>query len=332
MSRFRLQPDQKHSSPMPAVKLLWQLVSSEKLNIKAFFIFSVASGLLLLAIPFGIQILVQHFSLLYYFQSTLFLLICITLFLIGIGVMRALQLLLNERFQRRLFHDLTKEVEHSLFLMKDQKIDLRKKINHFFEIITLQKTSTYLIFDGLTLSLQTVLGLLVISIYHPLFFVYSLCIIAALYYVLRVLGRGVFELALKESKYKYDIIYYLQKMAFDSQFKEDPDLASPAKTEEMLNNYFWARENKFRVHFKQSLGLLLVQIIASGLLLAIGGVLVIKQKMTLGQFIAGELIITNVLISIFKFSNILDYWYDSLVSVYKIDQTLKELGDVKLNS
>ncbi|MBY0383907.1 hypothetical protein K2X05_02010 [bacterium] len=332
MSRFRHpQQDQQQVSSLKAAKLLWHFILSEKLNIRAFFIFSVASGFLLLAIPFGIQILVEHFSLLYYFQSTLFLLICITLFLIGIGMMRAFQLLLNERFQRRMFVDLTKEVGQSLFLMKDQKVDLRKKINHFFEIVTLQKTSTYLIFDGVTLSLQTILGLFVISIYHPLFFIYSLCIIAALYYVLRILGRGVFELSLKESKYKYEIAYYLQKMAFDSQLKENPELASPAKTEELLYNYLSAREDKFRVHFKQSLGLVVVQIIASCLLLAIGGILVVKQQMTLGQFIAGELIITNVLISIFKFSNILDYWYDSLVSVYKIDQTLKELGDVEIH-
>lgn len=309
----------------PAVQLLFQLLVSEKINIRAFFIFSIASSILLLAIPFGIQSLVEQLTLLYFQQSTLFLLICITLFLIGIGIMRALQLLLNERFQRRLFFDLANDLQHSLQVLNKPHLNLQKKINHFFEIIALQKTSTYLIFDGLTLVLQTVIGLLIISIYHPLFFVYSACIAAALYYVLRVLGRGVFDLALKESKSKYEIVHHLQQMALN------PSPTSNRQTEELLSQYLWARENKFRVHFKQSLGLVIIQIVASCLLLAIGGVLVFKQKMTLGQFIAGELIITNVLISIFKFSNILDYWYDSLVSVYKIDQTLKEIDHAGSN-
>ncbi len=324
MSRFR-KKDISATEQSPAVQLLWQLFLSEKVNIKAFFIFSIASGLLLLAIPFGIQILVQQFTLLYYQQSTIFLLICIAFFLVGIGIMRALQLLLNERFQRRLFHDLAKDLENSLHILKQSHIDLQKKMNHFFEIITLQKTSTYLIFDGLTLSLQTIFGLIVISLYHPLFFIYSLCILGALYYVLRILGKGVFDLALKESKYKYEVIFHLQQLAVQ------PD--QPQKiSEELLTNYLWARENRFRVHFKQSLGLVAVQVVASCVLLAIGGILVYNQQMTLGQFIAGELIITNVLISIFKFSNILDYWYDSLVSVYKIDKTLKEIESVQSNS
>jgi putative ABC transport system ATP-binding protein len=323
MSRFKRKVT-PFASQMPAVQLLAQLLLSEKINIRSFFIFSIASSILLLAIPFGIKILVEQLTLLYYQQSTLFVLICISLFLIGIGFMRALQLLLNERFQRRLFYDLAKDLESSLQLLKKSQTSLQNKMNHFFEVISLQKTSSYLIFDGLTLALQTVLGLIVISVYHPLFFFYSLCIAAALYYVLRVLGTGVFDLALKESKYKYEVIAHLQQLAITPQ-------ASCEKTDELLNNYVWARENKFRVHFKQSLGLVIIQIIASCLLLGIGGLLVYKQQMTLGQLIAGELIISNVLISIFKFSNILDYWYDSLVSVYKIDQTLREIENVEPN-
>ncbi len=324
MSRFK-KKFTTFASQGPAVQLLLQLLISEKINIRAFFIFSVASSVLLLAIPFGIQSLVEQFTLLYYQQSTLFLLICITFFLVGIGVMRGLQLLLNERFQRRIFYDAAKDMQHALQILDKTNASVQKKINHFFEIITLQKTSTYLIFDGLTLVLQTILGLLIISAYHPLFFVYSLCIVAALFYVLRILGSGVFDLALKESKYKYDIVHHLQQIA------QNPTPTAHLETDDLLSQYFWARENKFRVHFKQSVGLVIIQIVASCLLLAIGGILVIKQKMTIGQLIAGELIITNVLISIFKFSNILDYWYDSLVSIYKIDQTLKEIENVESN-
>lgn len=318
MSRFKHQLSKKIQQT-PSIQLLLQLILSEKTNLRAFFIFSVASGFLLLAIPFAIQLLVQHLSLLYYQQSTVFVLLVVVIFLIGIGLLRALQLLLNERLQRRLFYDLGRDMSHRLQKILQKKKANLKAVNVFFEVVTLQKTFSALLFDGLTVSIQAVLGLLVITIYHPLFFIYSLSVTLALYFVLRVLGAGVFDLSLKESKHKYEFIAHLQSLT------ETTDAPSQQMTDQLLSNYFWARENKFRLFFKQSLGLVVVQILASCLLLSIGGLLVMKNKMTLGQFIAGELIISNVLLSLFKFSNILDYWYDTLVSLHKINETLTEL-------
>ncbi len=68
----------------------------------------------------------------------------------------------------------------------------------------------------------------------------------------------------------------------------------------LTGSYLMARENHFRIVFRQFGFALLTQALASTVLLGLGGWLVISGQLTLGQLVAAELIVTVILGSFAK--------------------------------
>lgn len=163
--------------------------------------------------------------------------------------------------------------------------------------------------------LQAVIVLLLVSAYHPFFLFYSLILVVALYFVIFVMGKKTLEFAHKESDLKHSVIEKIQLNPEDSNIPQE------------MIDYYTIRDRRFIYYRRQSVGLFVIKILASILLIIAGTILVLGSRMTIGQLIASELIVTNLLISLFKFSYVLDYFYDSVVSVRKLstytDQDLK---------
>jgi ABC-type bacteriocin/lantibiotic exporter with double-glycine peptidase domain len=72
----------------------------------------------------------------------------------------------------------------------------------------------------------------------------------------------------------------------------------------------------------QIVGALMLQVLASTALLGIGGFLVIKGSLTLGQLVAAELIVTVVVGGVAKMGRHLEHWYDLNAASQKIAQLL----------
>jgi putative ABC transport system ATP-binding protein len=86
----------------------------------------------------------------------------------------------------------------------------------------------------------------------------------------------------------------------------------------VLRNWLGARKKHWKVLFRQIMGSLVVQAVASAALLGVGGWLVIIGKLTLGQLVAAELIVTTVVSGIAKFGKHLESFYDLLAGVDKL--------------
>jgi ABC-type bacteriocin/lantibiotic exporter with double-glycine peptidase domain len=253
-------------------------------------------------------------------QSTVFLVFSIGLFLVGITVMRILQMHLSEYLQRRLFLKAIEDTKNYVTKNHESQAEIsKKKLNYIFESISLQKSIIPLFFDGFTFFLQSVLVMVLISIYHPFFVMYCIILVAAFYWVTVVMGRKTLGFAVLESNKKHELIEELQQYSIDSPMASNVEV-------QMLE-YFNLREKKYANYMKQSIGLFIIKILAATLLLIIGGVLVFKNQMTIGQLIASELIVTSLLISLFKFSNILDYYYDAATAIKKLK--ILEMGGAK---
>ena len=290
---------------------------ADKKSIRAMLVFATASSFLVLSIPFLIQTLIQQYTLLVFQQSTIFLVFSIGLFLIGITVMRILQMHLSEYLQRRLFLKAIEDTKnYASKSQESQKLISKKKLNYIFESVSLQKSIIPLFFDGFTFLLQSALVMILISIYHPFFVIYCVGLVSAFYWVTIVMGKKTLHLAILESNKKHQLIEELQV----SSVERPGDINVEAEVLE----YFSLREQKYANYMRQSIGLFVIKILAATLLLIVGGVLVFQNQMTIGQLIASELIVTSLLISLFKFSNILDYYYDSAVAIKKLK--LLEMG------
>lgn len=290
---------------------LIEYLKSDKKSIQSMLIFTTASSVLVLSIPFLIQTLIQQYTLLVFQPSTVFLVFSVGIFLAGITMMRVLQMYLSEYLQRRLFLRALRDAQNSAKKAQSNHQPMsKKKWNYIFESISLQKSIIPLFFDGFTFALQGILVMALISAYHPVFIIYSLVLVAAFYWIVVVSGKKTLEYALSESDKKHDLIHELQS--------ESKDLESPDNFERRIVDYFLIRDKRYTHYLKQSIGLFIIKILAAIVLLVIGGLLVFQNQMTIGQLIASELIVTNLLISLFKFSNILDYYFDSATAIKKL--------------
>jgi ABC-type bacteriocin/lantibiotic exporter with double-glycine peptidase domain len=109
------------------------------------------------------------------------------------------------------------------------------------------------------------------------------------------------------------------------------DLAS-SRADDLARDYLAARRNHFRILMRQILGLLTIEVVASAALLTVGGWLVIRQQLTLGQLVAAEIILTAIVASISKLGKQFEAWYDTLAAVDKLGhlvdlQTERETGE-----
>jgi putative ABC transport system ATP-binding protein len=300
---------------------LIEYLKPEKKSLRALITYSALSSLLLLGIPFFIQILINQYSLLVYQSSTLFMLLIIAVFLVGIALMRILQMHLSERLQRRIFiNTIERAKKNFLSCLSEKRRFPRDRWNYIFEAVTLQKTLIPLLLEGFIFTIQAILVLIMVTFYHPFFILYSLLIAAGLYVIVVPLGKKTAQLSVFESTAKYDLIRQLQEFSESETIETIPN----NELESKLNRYLHHRESRYQSYFRQSVGLMAIKIAAALLLIFIGGLLVVKNQMTIGQLVASELIITNLLVSLFKFSNILDYLYDSLVSVNKVNTHYKD--------
>lgn len=287
--------------------------------VRSILLYTIFSGLLILAIPFAVQILFGQYALLVFQTSTVALHVILVVLFIGISLMRVMQLYLTERLQRRIFYEGVKRAQAKFkALIQEPSEKTPSYWNYVFETINLQKSFVPLLMEGAVFSLQVVVILVLIAFYHPFFIVYSVLIALALYVVIVVMSKKPFLYSLRESQEKYAVISSLQQ--------SDAKNLREIETDELIGSYLKMREIRFGYYFRQSLGLLIIKIVAGISLLWVGGVLVIENQMTIGQLVAGELILINLLISLFKITLLLDYWYDTMVGIRKLNV---HYGEVK---
>jgi ABC-type bacteriocin/lantibiotic exporter with double-glycine peptidase domain len=316
-----------------ATRSFLDLLARERSQVYSVLSLAVAVNLFLLAIPLAIQTAVNQFTLHLYSQPTIFLLIAFLALLLVSSIMRAAQTRLVEFLQRRLFADSVIELVRFVPEFKQSAFHTPRPqvlAPMFFESISIQKSMASILIDGFQLGLQTVLGLLLISFYSPVFFVYSFFLGFSIYGVVFILGRGAMDAALLESKKKYAVLEWIDEMAVKPLLFRGARARhfAESRAAELLEKYFAARSSYFKIIYKQEVGLLLIAVFASVILLAVGGFLVVRDTLSIGQLVATEIIITNILLGLFKFSKLLGAWYSATVAAGKMDERgLSELRE-----
>jgi ABC-type branched-subunit amino acid transport system ATPase component len=127
---------------------------------------------------------------------------------------------------------------------------------------------------------------------------------------------------MKESKYKYKDVGWLQEIArnnFSFRKKNNYEFALK-KNDKLVSEYLKYRERHFTIIKRQYTQLIVFKVIITAGLLLIGGFLVLNQQMNIGQFVAAEIIILLVINSVEKIVVGLETFYDVLTAVEKIGQ------------
>ncbi|MFT5041710.1 MAG: putative ABC transport system ATP-binding protein [Hyphomicrobiaceae bacterium] len=317
------QRDNSNHPSIPPFERLRQLVRPERADLWSIVVFGLIVGGLSLTTPIAVQQLVNSVAMGGLIQPVVILAVLLMAALSFSAVLSALQAYVAEIVQRRLFVRVVADLSARLPRVRIDAFDTTsgpELVNRFFDVMTVQKVGTSLMLDGVTLSLQTIIGLLVLSFYHPAMLAFSVVLLVGIAIVVFGFGRGAINSAIAESKSKYAVANWLEEIA-----RHVTTLKTPAATEfarehadVLAREYLSARSSHYRIVLRQLGGALGLQVIASAALLALGGGLVIAGQLTLGQLVASELIVTVIVASFAKLGKHLEGFYDLLAAVDKL--------------
>lgn len=318
---------------------LFELLVLEKGNIGLVYAYATLVGLFSLTLPLGVQAIIGLVSGGLFLQPIVILIAGVVLGTAAMGVLQLLQLAAVERIQQRIFARIALEFSLRVPRVSTEQAltgDLPERMNRFFEVVTIQKTIGKLLTDTSTALLQVAFGLLLLTFYHPYFTLFGLTLVAVLVLLVRITGPRGLETSLMESKYKYRAVHWLEEIARAIATFKAAGRATPAldRMDAHVSGYLRYRQRHFRVLVLQAIAAVGFKTIVTGVLLILGSILVVQRQITLGQFVAAELVIVTVLVGIEKLVSSLDDVYDALTAVYKLggvtDLEVEAVGGLSL--
>ena len=312
-------------APLDPFGRLRALLEGERRTLWVAVVYSVVIGLLSLVLPIAVQALVNTIA----FASALQPLVVLTLFVfVALGfntVMNTFRAGVVEIIQRSIFARVSTDVTWRLLRVRADAFDRYhgpEIVNRFFDTVTVQKSAALLLIDGLSILMQTLIGMILLALYHPWLLAFDVLLVVAMATIIFVLGRGAVATSIKESKAKYELEAWLEQLAAHLvTFKsEGGSEYAMQRSQRLLEEYLTYRAKHFRILVRQIIGSFALQAVASSALLGIGGWLVIDRQLTLGQLVASELIVAGMLSAFTKFGKQLEVFYDLCAAIDKLGQ------------
>jgi ATP-binding cassette, subfamily B, bacterial len=288
----------------------------------------------MLVIPVGIQALISFAQTATISTSVVLLVIFIVLSVFISGVLQVNQMRIIEKIQQKIF------VRYGFgFAQKIPQLDLSgidnyylpELVNRFFDTLTLQKKIAKLLLDFPLAIVQIIFGLILLSFYHPVFIAFGLMLLLVVYAILYFSGKKGLITSIEESSYKYKVVAWLQEMARiirSVKFSKSAHFTLQ-KADESITGYLQYRTDHFKVLLLQYKTLIGFKVLVTAAMLSVGTFLMINQQLTVGQFIAAEIVILTILNSVEKLIVNLDSVYDVLTAVEKIEQVTDKESELQ---
>jgi ABC-type bacteriocin/lantibiotic exporter with double-glycine peptidase domain len=316
----------------------WLLLKPDSKEIYQVYTYAFFKGVIALSLPIGIQSIINLIQGGSVSASWILLVFVVTIGIAMGGYMQLMQMRITETIQQKIFTRAAFDFTFRIPKIKFEEIYKHfapELMNRFFDVMTLQKSLAKIIIDFSTAVLQITFGLILLSLYHPFFILFSILLILLVFVIIKLTSKKGLDTSLQESKYKYKVVSWLEELA---RSKDSFKLAGVTnlpekKTDERVAGYLESRENHFQILRLQFVMLLCFKIIVALGLLIVGGFLVLDQQMNIGQFVAAEIIILSVIDSSEKIIINLENVFDILTSLEKLGQvTDLELDNQTIDS
>lgn len=323
-SSANLDSDSKANTLTPFKRLL-RLLRNEKKDIGYIYVYALVIGVINLSLPLGIQAIISRISGGMMFNAVVLLICMVVLGILVAGALQIMQITLVEVLQQRVFAKAAFEFAYRIPRFKTEALSKYyppELINRFFDILTVQKGLPKLLIEITAACLQIFFGVLLLSFYHPFFVFFGILLLFLLYLIFRFTGTKGLETSLLESKYKYKVVHWLEEMARTlSSFKMAGHTNLPMqRTDEYVSSYLYYRKSHFNVLATQFAHIIAFKTTITGGLLVLGALLVVDRQITLGQFVASEIVIITIVNAVEKIIVSMETIYDLLTAVEKIGQ------------
>lgn len=298
---------------------LTEIVGPDAAYIRLGLVYTVAISLLALATPISVQLLINSvaFTAL---PAPLWTLSGVLLgLLLVVAGLSALRVYVMALFERRVFArvvaDITVRAVHAQnpFFSDANRNDL---FNRYFDLVVVQKSIPSLVIGAFTIVLQGAVGLTLTSFYHPFFLAFNVVLLLALLCVWLVWQSGAITGAVALSHAKHNAARWLESVGGSNGFYKSSRHLGFAmdRSEQVTAAYVGAHKRYFRYSFAQTLAYLLIYAFASAALLALGGNLILRGELSIGQLVAAELILSGVFYGVSQLGWYLDTFYDLVAS------------------
>jgi putative ABC transport system ATP-binding protein len=298
---------------------LAQTIGPDAAYVRLGIVYTVAISLLSLATPISVQLLINSVANTAMPAPLWALSGVLLLLLLMVAGLSALRIWIMAAFERRVFARVVAEVTvravhaQNPFFADARRGDL---FNRYFDLVVVQKAVPSLVIGGFTIVLQAVVGLTITSFYHPFFLALNVILVVAIALVWLIWRRGAITGAVALSHAKHAAARWLESVGGSNGFYKSArhlDFAMD-RSEAMTASYVGAHRRYFRYHFAQAIAFLLIYAIAGAALLLVGGTLILRGQLSLGQLVAAELILSGVFYGISQLGWYLDTFYDLVAS------------------
>lgn len=306
-----------------AIERFFKLLNLDRQAIINVYIYSIFNGLIALTLPLGIQAIINLITGGQFSTSWFVLVLVVILGLVISGILQVMQLSLTEDLQQKIFTHSAFEFTYRIPRLKRdlvEKYHIPELVNRFFDTLTLQKGMSKILLDFSRAFLQVILGILLLSFYHPFFIIYGISLLFVLIIIFRYTAPLGLKSSLKESSYKYALVHWMEEVArsFEAFKMAGNTNLTLQKTNEHLKGYLKYRKQHFKILVFQYYLMIGFKVLITGGLLILGGVLVINQQMNIGQFVAAEIVIILLLNSVEKLILSFETIYDVMTGLEKI--------------
>ncbi len=312
-----------NTSTLTALQRFFRLLKGDRKEIYYIYIYAIFAGVINLTLPLGVQAILSFIQGGTVSASFWLLIVVVTVGTLMAGVLVIMQMTVSETLQRRIFTRVSFDFAERIPNLRTESVRreyVPELVNRFFDTLTIQKGLPKILIDLSTAVMQIFFGLLLLSFYHPLFIFFGFILLLVLIIIFRFTGPAGLKTSIYESKYKYEVAYWLQEVGRTlNTFKLTGSSELPlSKTDIHVQKYLNAKENHFKILQFQYATIVAFKATVTFVLLALGSYLVITNQINLGQFVASELIVLLIINSAEKLIVSMDTVYDVLTAIDKI--------------
>jgi ABC-type bacteriocin/lantibiotic exporter with double-glycine peptidase domain len=175
--------------------------------------------------------------------------------------------------------------------------------------------------------IQMLFGIILLTFYDNYFLVLGFILILTLYGILVFTGKNGLESNYEESNAKYEVASWFQELSknkFDSQNIENSTTIAE-KTDNQVLHYLITRAKHFQTLLFQIRTLIVFKVLITAALLGYGTYLLVTQSLSVGQFVAVEIVIMMIIASVEKLIFSIKNVYEVHTSIEKLS-TISDLG------
>ena len=262
--------------------------------------YAVVIGLFALIVPLTVQELVNTFA--FAIQPIMIVTLVATMFgaLLAMGAFRVLQARAVEILVQRLYTRLAVAFTEALPRFREN-VFLPQHTNTFIEAELLPRALVAMLVDVINVSVSGAIGMAILIMYHPYFLGYNTLLITGFAFLLTFFGRGGLRITQRVSRLHYQTFHWLQEIGVDRLHFESTDSLPLLlrKTDALVKAYVMARKTRSDIlSGAQYKSTVIFQAVAHSGMIGLGGWLLSVGDITLGQFVAAEVIVGTLLLNL----------------------------------